>query len=349
MSDLIPKTLHFIWVGSVIPKRQAACILSWMYTNPKYAVTLWTNKPAENTNFIMSLAEEMRSLFSGAGRNANATEVRLTRKVDSRKVVLSCKDVITLQDALGDALWARYCGEINERNFGGASDILRIAALKKDGGVYLDTDSDALLELPTLEARDGIMFGVFRGFCNAVIAAPQGHQYLQGLMDAINSDYIYWDNRGLLASYRTGVQDARLRVAAATADKARWEQLSTRQNFPAVQAGINEKLASKTGDLRTAKSILQQQMSSGTLLVTGPTRIALWLYMQVGGADTPINWATRMGISESDYDNHLKMAELFACFQNLVVKPMLDQPNVVACYGFPAGYVGINSEASWIK
>jgi hypothetical protein len=347
MADIIPTTLHFIWVGSVIPKRQAACILSWMYKNPKYTVTLWTNRPAENAAFIHSMADELFNLFSSVRRNA--ADVRVTRRIDERTIILSCTDVSQSRETLGEALWARYEDEITERNYGGASDILRIAVLMKVGGIYLDTDSDALLELPTLTAKDGIMFGRLEGFCNAVIAAPPDHPHLRGIMDAITSDYDYWDRLGLLAGYRAGVQDARLAVTAATNANARYQELSSRENLPAVQAGILAQLPIKKAELRAAKSILQQQMMSGTLLVTGPTRIALWLYMHTGGVDTPLTWAQRKGVPQDQYNTHLKMAVLFATFQNTVVKPMLNQPDVIERYGFPKAYVKINSEASWIR
>ncbi len=90
-------------------------------------------------------------------------------------------------------------------------------------------------------------------------------------------------------------------------------------------------------------------MSSGTLLITGPTRVALWLYMHTGGAKTVLSWAKDMGIPESAYDTHLKLAQLVAQFQNVVVGPHITQPSIVQRYGFPLDYARINSEASWIK
>ena len=354
MPDKIESRLHFVWVGAVIPKRQGSCVLSFAIKNPFYNVTLWTNRPRENAAAIQAVVDEMKTILAaGAVRGTdNNSILEFQVKATGQRLEIDFAQVSLLHSALGREMKTRYEEELNERNYGGASDILRIAVLKREGGIYLDTDSDAKLELRSMSAPDGVMFGVLegRGFCNAVIAAPADHAYLQEIMDAIRSDYNYWERGGLLAAYRQGVIKARARVALAV-EVANTRQLLKHTAAGGAKAGFvpdREQIA-KDPKVRAAKTQLQQVMSSGTLLITGPTRVAMWLYRHIGGNSDPIQWATDNGVPMTDYDTPLKLAELIGVFQNAVMKPMLGQPDVLQRYGFPSQYVGINSEASWIK
>jgi TcdA/TcdB catalytic glycosyltransferase domain len=354
MADRIESRLHFVWVGAVIPTRQASCVLSFAIKNPLYNVTLWTNRPQENATAMKGVVDSMKTTLTAGGvrGTGNASVLSFRVKATGQAIEIDLVAVTLLHGELGPEMKTRYEEELNERNYGGASDILRIAILKREGGIYLDTDSDAMLELRALDAPDGIMFGVLegRGFCNAVIAAPEGHGYLQEILEAIRSDYNYWERGGMLAEYRQGVTDARAKVARAV------EVAKTRQLLDHMAAGrAKVDFAADPGQIatdakvRAAKTQLQQVMSSGTLLITGPTRVALWLYGHIGGNADPIRWATDNGVPLADCNTPLKLAELMGVFQNSVVKPMLSQPDILQRYGFPSQYVRINSEASWIK
>lgn len=51
ITQLIPKKLHFVWVGDN-KARPEACIASWRKTNPDYTVTIWDNYALKNTRWI---------------------------------------------------------------------------------------------------------------------------------------------------------------------------------------------------------------------------------------------------------------------------------------------------------
>jgi hypothetical protein len=330
MADQIPNKLHFIWVGNPIPDRQASTVLSWAMHNPGYTAILWTNEVKENVERLRQLAARFPSIMDDPSVDQqDSTHARLIvgNKTKKRYSEILVKSHLDLNEVMGRTLSPRYFKELEHRNYGGASDILRIALLKHEGGIYLDTDSDPGTDLPgSLTAEDGILFGVLqnRGFCNAVIAAPAGHQYLDEIADAMAGDYDHWEQEGLLAQYRRGVEDAR-----GALDQAR--------------KGTNEQA------IRNAKTQLQQQISSGTLLITGPTQVAIWLYLHTGGSHTPVAWAKDKLGPEFKPSTHLQQAEVVANFQNMVVGPRLRDPAIFKKYGFPTEYVTINSEASWVK
>jgi hypothetical protein len=318
MADNIPDKLHFIWVGATIPHRQASTVLSWALKNPDFPVTLWTNadKIRDNAKQLEDVAKLFPSLIGPAASEVKSASARLVlgSRVGAKKYPEIHLRAPTAVGEMGFKVSARYQQELRARNFGGASDILRIAVLNKEGGIYLDTDSDPDAELPTgMTAADGILFGIYgkTGFCNAVIAAPAGHKYLAEIAAAMTGDYDYWETEGLLAKYRRGVKEARAKLMQA-------------------------KLGGSEPQIRLAKTQLQEQISSGTLLITGPTQISIWLYLHVGGSYTPLGWAREQFKDPAHVPgNHLQQAQVVAAFQNSVVKPVIGQPEVIQKYGFP--------------
>ncbi len=82
---MIPKHIHYVWVGGPLPAAQRAYIDSWRETNPDYAFTLWNES---NIDFSIEMVR---------------------RAYDERK-------------------WAKV------------ADIVRLAAVLRHGGIYLDTD-----------------------------------------------------------------------------------------------------------------------------------------------------------------------------------------------------------------
>ncbi len=82
---MIPKHIHYVWVGGALPDVQRAYIDSWRETNPGYEFTLWNES---NIDFSMDA-------------------IRLA--YDQRK-------------------WAKV------------ADIVRLVAVLRHGGIYLDTD-----------------------------------------------------------------------------------------------------------------------------------------------------------------------------------------------------------------
>lgn len=82
---MIPKHIHYVWVGGPLPAEQRAYVETWRETNPDYQFTLWTES---NIDFSIG---------------------RIREAYDQKK-------------------WSKV------------ADIVRLAAILKHGGIYLDTD-----------------------------------------------------------------------------------------------------------------------------------------------------------------------------------------------------------------
>jgi len=92
---MIPKHVHYVWVGGPLPDEQKAYVETWRRTNPGYLFTLWNE---DNIDFSMPLVR---------------------KAYDQKK-------------------WAKV------------ADIVRLAAVLKHGGIYLDTDFHLFKSLNTL-------------------------------------------------------------------------------------------------------------------------------------------------------------------------------------------------------
>ncbi len=92
---MIPKNIHYVWVGGPLPDVQRAYVETWREKNPGYAFTLWNE---ENIDF----------------------SIRPIRKAYDQKK------------------WAKV------------ADIVRLLAVLKHGGIYLDTDFQLLKPLDNL-------------------------------------------------------------------------------------------------------------------------------------------------------------------------------------------------------
>jgi len=125
---MIPKHIHYVWVGGPLPDAQRAYIDSWRKINPDYEFTLWNES---NIDFSIGL---------------------IRRAYDQRK-------------------WAKV------------ADIVRLIAVLRHGGIYLDTDirlckpPDPLLHHKCFfgfqtenRTKDWVASGVF--------GAEQGHLFI---------------------------------------------------------------------------------------------------------------------------------------------------------------------------
>ena len=260
-----------------------------------------------------------------------------------------------LIEALGAELAGRAAQEFYHGNYGGTSDILRIAVLKKEGGVYLDTDSEPASPLPSpLKAKDAILFGYFEGaqntFCNAVIAAPQGHEYLDEIKASIEAEYRVWSApqkaantphsearfTRLIDQQRKGVDNARKSVAAA------------KQEFDTQQTKLG------AAELGAQKAMLQNQLQSLTLTAAGPNRIVHWLFKHVMDAtQRPVKslseFQKQKGVTHLTHLAYGGGGGLVEQYWKEVVKPVLSEPIVKTTYRFPEKHVTIKSDASWIQ
>ena len=82
---MIPKRIHYIWVGGPLPDEQRRYVDTWRQQNPDYEFILWSE---QNIDFSMTLVRQA---------------------YDQKK-------------------WSKV------------ADIVRLVAVLKHGGIYLDTD-----------------------------------------------------------------------------------------------------------------------------------------------------------------------------------------------------------------
>lgn len=166
---LIPKTLHFIWLGSPVPEPYRANIAAIAALNRDYQVCVWVDDQSQ--------------------ASAQACQGCRVRRVDP-----------VLQDAPEEAraIYRLAVSKAGYRpNYAAASDILRMLVLFAEGGVYLDTDTCApegacgfgqlkakygfLVSTQTLE-RDG-------QFNNSPMAAVPGSKVLGELLALAGKRY----------------------------------------------------------------------------------------------------------------------------------------------------------------
>ena len=57
---MIPKHIHYVWVGGPLPEAQQAYIASWRETNPDYEFTLWNESNIDFSIDVLSQAYNKR-------------------------------------------------------------------------------------------------------------------------------------------------------------------------------------------------------------------------------------------------------------------------------------------------
>lgn len=113
---LIPKKVHFVWIGKRIPQQYINNIRSFVVRNPDYEFNLWIDHPM---NFLHSEA-----------------------LLDAAKLHLRIRDLNEAATHLPCELRAIFERERHGvyPNFAAASDIVRVQILLEEGGIYFDTD-----------------------------------------------------------------------------------------------------------------------------------------------------------------------------------------------------------------
>lgn len=114
-AKVIPKKLHFIWIGGRLSENNFANIKSFAAANPDYELNIWTDKPQ---NII--IAETLS---------------------DSGTFKYNLRNIYQLQKIMPVNISSYLLREIHGtyKNLPAASDILRIFALS-EGGIYFDVD-----------------------------------------------------------------------------------------------------------------------------------------------------------------------------------------------------------------
>jgi len=193
----IPHNLHFIWVGALVPYNQAQNLCRWVEENPAYEVYFWTEACSTENNALRVYSILKGIPFITAidiARGDNAFKIECDR-ADGQHSTLFIHPITILPNFCD---MAQVYEEIHTwRNYGAASDILRIAVLHEYGGIYMDFDTYSRgTPLPTnIIAPKGILFAGANPedrteyITNAIIAAPQYASELKELSDLIKDKY----------------------------------------------------------------------------------------------------------------------------------------------------------------
>lgn len=149
---MIPKIIHLCWLsGDEFPPEIRECLSTWKEHLKQYDIWLWGKKPHD----------------------------------------LSCLDglhVTEKQFDLDSTEWTQEAFEARKYAF--AADYIRLYALYRYGGIYLDSDIimykpfDPLLTLPYFIGHDQI-----RGFEAAVIGATPGVQWIKDMLDSYDDKH----------------------------------------------------------------------------------------------------------------------------------------------------------------
>ena len=113
---LIPRKLHWVWMGKEMPERYVANIRTFVARNPDYEINIWMDK---KMNFEKPLA-----------------------LADSGKFPYVLRDFNEVFPIMNPRLRAQFERERSGvfPNYAAASDILRVHILE-EGGIYVDTDT----------------------------------------------------------------------------------------------------------------------------------------------------------------------------------------------------------------
>jgi mannosyltransferase OCH1-like enzyme len=133
------KLIHYIWIGSRILNTEenpdVGIIASWARLNPDWRVNLWVVRAKLNAS--------AQTQIEAVARNFGVT-IRDCTKEDTRVLV-----------GLND----QFVHEVDTKfpNYGAASDILRVAILIREGGLYVDHELVPVKPLGNLLAPKGFL------------------------------------------------------------------------------------------------------------------------------------------------------------------------------------------------
>lgn len=119
-NQLIPNIIHFIWLGSKLPEKYIPIIVSWATKNPSCMIKIW----------IDSGLPEYDLPFDAVFINVQEFE-------------FENRDMFE-----------------EEINYGAKSDILRMAILEREGGIYADIDQECLQSFDALRHSFHFVIGI---------------------------------------------------------------------------------------------------------------------------------------------------------------------------------------------
>ncbi|MCG8532815.1 MAG: hypothetical protein MI749_19460 [Desulfovibrionales bacterium] len=195
----IPRNLHFIWVGSVVPTEYARNFVSWALGNLHYETYLWTEPShiRHTVKKLLPLFENTAPFHDIAGCRKSATPLGTTltlRSYTETQHPIHINDYKKVPPLIDRGLLRREMKDW--KNYGAASDILRIEILHFSGGIYMDFDTyERYDSLPhELIPPKGLLFLISHAaedlIKNAVIASDKNNDMLSLLAQSIEHEYL---------------------------------------------------------------------------------------------------------------------------------------------------------------
>ena len=278
----IENNIHFIWIGTDIPDDRLNVLLLWLGRTGTYSFYLWTDphRTEEYARRVAELCKTSELIASRATLQIRARDVGHTLVIENHRHAQTYLHVLayTTLPALNDP--ALLYEEIYTwRNYGAASDFLRIWALHQKGGVYLDLDtypgSGALR--PNLSAPRDILFARTSSagkkmLTNAIIACSARNPALLDLSASIDWSY---EEEFPTASFGTReVTDAH------------WKRFAEAESRREMMRSGKYKLL--------AKNALGYVMGNPTINRSGPGKIREWIGQREGSPvdewlDSPVD------------------------------------------------------------
>lgn len=176
-SRLVPKILHFIWVGSAITQTHARRVVTFATMNPQWKVMLWVDRPLENCTANTQELIEEASIRPAGGI--------IFKSIQAEKHRFRNWDIIR-----------------GVKNFGFQSDWLRLEIGYLYGGIYVDTDAVALHSFDdygTLFRWPWVthIFGGYNNICNCAFGMDEKSGFLDFALNASRDNclkYKMWKN-----------------------------------------------------------------------------------------------------------------------------------------------------------
>lgn len=171
---LIPKIWHFIWLGSFLKKEDQEKIVSFRKHHPDWQINIWIDHLPIKDRSV--LEDDMLHFVS-----ENRIDLQLIEDFFS-----SCATVEIVQ-----AIKPIFAEAIEFRSFGMASDVLRMAILYSQGGVYSDCDNFCFRPFDRLNKSHTFFAGLCpasKGFIkinNDIIGASIGHPIVSSYLDDV--------------------------------------------------------------------------------------------------------------------------------------------------------------------
>ena len=176
----IPKIMHFIWVGGVIPTDRLEEIKRWRNQYPDFKIVLWTDPEATGRDFGKEAVEDQFRKIQEAG----------IKDIEIKKI----SDLLEGNTASSEII--RYEIDRLHPNYGAASDLIRYEALHKYGGVYIDSDVEPPQDTAASLYRNASFWEqadrsyIYRsGEMNDVIFSPKGASGMEILKHYVQENY----------------------------------------------------------------------------------------------------------------------------------------------------------------